>query len=294
MTPVEELAADEGVSVIIPALDEERGLAATLAALTEITGRLGRPCEVIVVDDGSRDGTGEVAAAAGARVVRHPANGGYGRSLKSGLAAARYELIAITDADGTYPLEELPRLVELAERFDMVVGARTGPRYRRSVLSSPFRTAFLVLASFVTGTFIPDPNSGFRVFRRSLVLPIIDRLPNGFSFTTTTTVVMMLDGRFVHFHPVAYGHRIGRSKVRLVRDSLRAGQGLIEVILQYNPLKLFMVVALAPLGVGLVCALSPLGLSGRVLGGALGVLLAVLILALGMLAVVISPPRRPR
>ncbi len=283
-----------GVSVIIPALDEERGLSATLAALSDVLSSLDRPSEIIVVDDGSKDNTRQVAEAADARVVVHPTTGGYGRSLKSGLAEARYELVAITDADGTYPLAELPTLVELAERFDMVVGARKGPRYQRSVWLSPVRTTFLLLTSFVTGNWIPDPNSGFRVFHRSQVLPLVDRLPNGFSFTTTTTVVLMLDGRFIHFHPVAYARRVGKSKVRFIRDALRAGQGLVEVILQYNPLKMYMVVAVLPLIVGVACALVPMGLVARVLGAALGLLFAILVIALGMLAVVISPPRRPR
>lgn len=284
----------DGVSVIIPALDEERGLAATLATLSAVTSTLDRPCEIIVVDDGSKDDTRGIATAAGARVIVHPRTGGYGRSLKSGLAEASHELIVITDADGTYPVQELPTLLSLAERFDMVVGARTGPRYQRSVWLSPVRTSFLLLTSFVTGTWIPDPNSGFRVFRRSQVLPLVDRLPNGFSFTTTTTVILMLDGRFIHFHPIAYAKRIGRSKVRFIRDALRASQGLVEVILAYNPLKLFMVVATLPLAVGVVCALAPLGLTGRVLGAALGLLATILVFALGMLAVAISPPRRPR
>ncbi len=285
---------EAGVSVIIPALDEERGLATTLSTLSAVAATLDRPCEIIVVDDGSKDDTRGVAEAAGARVVVHPRTGGYGRSLKSGLREASHELIAITDADGTYPLEELPALLALAERFDMVVGARTGPRYQRSVWLSPVRTAFLLLTSFVTGTWIPDPNSGFRVFRRSQVLPLVDRLPNGFSFTTTTTVILMLDGRFIHFHPIAYAKRIGRSKVRFVRDALRASQGLAEVILAYNPLKLFMVVAALPFAIGAACALLPLGTTGRVLGAAMGLVATILVFALGMLAVAVSPPRRPR
>ena len=129
----------------------------------------------------------------------HPKSAGYGRALKTGIAAASHDLIAITDADGTYPIEELPTLIELAERFAMVVGARTGEHFRR-VRWSPTQATFLLLTNFVTGSWLPDPNSGFRVFRRADVLPLLDRLPNGFSFTTTLSLVLTLNGAFVHFH----------------------------------------------------------------------------------------------
>jgi glycosyltransferase involved in cell wall biosynthesis len=288
-----ESTADEGagVTMVIPARDEERGIAVTLDALRAVEPRLGMPLEILVVDDGSTDATRAIAEKAGARVLSHPHSGGYGRSLKTGIENARHELIAIADADGTYPIEELPVLLGQAARFDMVVGARTGPHYRQ-VLLSPAHAAFLLLTNFVTGTWIPDPNSGLRVFRRSQVLPLLDRLPNGFSFTTTITLVLTLEGKFVHFHPIAYRARIGPSKVRYVRDAVRAAQGMLEVILRHNPLKAFLALALVPFVAGCVVPLLSLTRTETVLGVAMSFATTLIVLALGMVAFAASSARR--
>lgn len=281
-----------GVSVVIPARDEERGLPVTLAALREVESRLGMPLEIVVVDDGSHDGTARVALEAGARVCAHPASAGYGRSLKTGIAAASHDLIAIVDADGTYPVEELPALLALAERFDMVVGARTGPHFRR-LRRSPTQAMFLVLTNFVTGRRLRDPNSGFRVFRRADVLPLLHRLPNGFSFTTTLSLVQTLNGAFVHFHPIEYRPRIGSSKVRFVLDALRAGQGMLEVVLQYNPLKAFLAFAIVPIVMAGVVALLPVSTAAKGVAF-VAVATSAMIFALGMASVAIARGQRRR
>ncbi len=280
-----------GITVVIPARDEESGLPVTLAALRAVEPRLGRPLEIVVVDDGSHDATRRIATEAGARVCVHPESAGYGRALKTGIAAASHDLIAITDADGTYPIEELPALIELAERFAMVVGARTGEHFRR-VRRSPTQATFLLLTNFVTGSWLPDPNSGFRVFRRADVLPLLDRLPNGFSFTTTLSLVLTLNGAFVHFHPVDYHARIGSSKVRFVLDALRAGQGMLEVVLQYNPLKAFLAFTFVPLLVAFVVALLPFASGVKLLVLLAALATACVIFAVGMAAVAIAGPRR--
>ena len=282
-----------GVTVVIPARDEERGLPVTLAALRAVEPRLGLPLEIVVVDDGSRDATRRVAAEGGARVCSHPESAGYGRALKTGVAAASHDLIAIIDADGTYPVEELPALVALTERFDMVVGQRTGPHFRR-VKMSPTQSAFVLLTNFVTGKWLPDPNSGFRVFRRADVIPLLDRLPNGFSFTTTLSLVLTLNSAFVHFHPIEYRPRIGSSKVRFVLDALRAGQGMLEVILHYNPLKAFLAFAFVPLvGAGVV-ALLPISGGVKLLALVVALATACLTFAVGMASVAISGAQRRR
>ena len=92
-----------GVSVVVPAYNEERAIECCLGELQTALASVDRDCELIVVDDGSSDRTGELAEKAGARVIALPENRGYGAALKAGVAAARYDTIAITDADGTYP-----------------------------------------------------------------------------------------------------------------------------------------------------------------------------------------------
>lgn len=237
-------------SVIIPALNEEAGIAAVLDRVQALNPRP----EIIVVDDGSTDNTGEIAQSKGATVIRHPAPGGYGRSLKDGIRAATNDVIVITDADGTYPVERMPELVaEMEKGFDMVVGARHGRHYRGAMLKMPARIVFKWLVEFVTGRQIPDINSGLRAFRKSAVTPFFKDLCNGFSFTTTITLIYCLTGKFVTYLPVDYAARKGRSKVRIIRDSLRTLQYITEVIATYNPLKLFVLMSGL---LGLLCIAS--------------------------------------
>jgi glycosyltransferase involved in cell wall biosynthesis len=205
--------------------------------------------ELIVVDDGSKDGTADIARRSGAHVLRHPTNGGYGLSLQHGITAARHELVAITDADGTYPVEELPLLISMVQEqgFHMAVGARQGTEYRRGWWKYPARIVFRWLAEYVSGRSIPDVNSGLRAFKRSAILPYLPHTCLGFSFTTSLTLAMMLSGNFVGYVPVSYHKRIGASKVKHLRDTLRVAQILSKTIVRYNPLKLFMVFSVVPL-----------------------------------------------
>ncbi len=227
-------------TVIVPALNEELGIALVLDQLNALSPKP----EIIVVDDGSTDRTGEIARSKGAIVLTHPMPGGYGRSIKDGMTVAKNDVIALIDADGTYPTGRLPDLVRELERGqEMVVGARQGPHYHGSFLKMPARTIFKWLVEFTTGRRIPDINSGLKVFRKSQLQPYLDDLCNGFSFTTTITLIYCSTGKFVSFLPIDYHKRIGHSKVRMVRDSLRTLQYITEVICIYNPLKLFSLIA---------------------------------------------------
>ena len=170
------------------------------------------PGEVIVVDDGSRDGTGEAAYYAGARVLRHRSNRGYGSALKTGIMAATHNLILITDADGTYPVKYIPELVEGLQTADMVVGARTGNNVAIPLVRRPAKWVLNKLANYVTGHRIPDLNSGLRAFRKN-ARQYFAILPDQFSFTTTITLAMFCDNYAVHYVPVDYLPRKGKSKI---------------------------------------------------------------------------------
>jgi len=276
---------EPGLSVVVPALNEEQAIGATLDALNAFAAKAGIPVEIVVVDDGSTDRTAAIASEHGAIVVRHPHRGGYGRALKTGIMRAQYEMIGLIDADGTYPVSEFPALLALARTNDMVVGARTGARYRRSLFRSPIRSAFLMLANFVTGKRIPDPNSGMRILKRSQAVPLFSQLPKGFSFTTTITMILTLEGYFVHYHPIAYGERVGTSKIRFLPDTLRLAQTLLEVTLRHNPLKAFLSVAMLPALMGLGClALDP---SGGWEQASRYLIAALMVFTVGMAAVVL-------
>lgn len=233
------------LSVVIPAYDEEDAIGRTIRAIKEALDASDiAPFEIIVVDDGSTDRTQEIAAAEGARVVRHLQNLGYGRSLKDGIENARYGAIAITDADGTYPIKDIPRLFALYQTgYDMVVGSRTGEHYRESALKSPLRWVLQHLVEYTASRKIPDINSGLRIFNRAHAMTYFQRLCDTFSFTTSLTLAFMMNGLFVIYVPIDYYKRVGKTKVRLLSDSFRTLQYIAEAAIYYNPLRIFMLLS---------------------------------------------------
>jgi glycosyltransferase involved in cell wall biosynthesis len=187
----DRLFVRDKVSVVIPAYNEEEGLAADVAVVRRVMDESGLDCELIVVDDGSRDGTSEIAEQLeGIRLFRHPRNRGYGAALKTGIRHAEGEIIVITDADGTYPPRCIPDLVADMQHADMAVGARTGEVVKVPLLRKPAKWFLTRLASYLAETDIPDLNSGLRAFRRSDAVRFWSVLPMGFSFTTTITLAM--------------------------------------------------------------------------------------------------------
>jgi len=246
--------APRGVSIVVPAHNEEAGVGATLAEIREALAGWERDVEIVVVDDGSTDRTAEIARQTADRVLSHPVCCGYGAALKTGIQAAQHDDLVIIDADGTYPASAIRDLVADLARFDLVVGARTGPNFQKGRVRSPLRTLFLLLCAYITGTRIPDPNSGLRAFRRKAIEPILGRLPRAFSFTTTMTLVLTLRGSFIAYHPIDYRKRLGFRKIRLVRDSLRVLQTLLEIVLDFNPLKAFLLLGVIPLLLALLVA----------------------------------------
>jgi glycosyltransferase involved in cell wall biosynthesis len=234
------------ISVVIPALNEQDAIAETVTKVRETLDGSGlTPFEVIVVDDGSADETGARAAEAGARVIHHPHNAGYGHSLKDGIRSAKFDMVAITDADGTYPIEALPKLVAMYRQgFDLVVGARTGEHYRESLAKMPLRWLLRHLVEWTANRKIKDINSGLRVFSRKTIICYFDHLCDTFSFTTSQTLAYTMTGRFVGYVPIDYHRRVGRTKVRLFGDSFRTLQYVLEASIYYNPLRIFLLMSI--------------------------------------------------
>src|SRR6185437_3520748 len=176
------------VSIVIPAFNEGAHVAAQVGDVARIMDASGWDYEIIVVDDGSADDTAQRAAEAGAHVLSHPRNRGYGASLKHGIRRAYFDWVLITDADGTYPVAAIPDLLARADANDMVVGARTGETVQVPLVRRPAKAFLRWLASYLSGQHIPDINSGLRLMRKSLVERYEYLLPPGFSFTTTITL----------------------------------------------------------------------------------------------------------
>lgn len=241
------------LSIIIPVYNED---GAILEAINETRKTLNGfvEYEIIVVNDGSTDASIDKinqAKGQGLKIINHIENLGYGKSLYDGIMAAKYNYIGIFDADGTYPINELKNLYQYLPAYDMVVGVRTGSEFKKGIT----RKIFNFLAEYACGRKIPDVNSGFRVFKKNIVLNYKDSLCLGFSFTTTLSIVFFLNQHYVKYIPVAYYKRKGKSKVNRFRDALRAAQIIVETILHYNPLKLFLLVAYINLFTGISLAL---------------------------------------
>ncbi len=242
------------VSIIVPAFNEGQSIGPVLDLIIRSMREHGEECELIVVDDGSTDGTAQVAAAWGVRLLRHDSNQGYGAALKTGIRLARHPLLAIIDADGTYPAEALPQLLNCMRECDMAVGARTGQKVAVAFSRRPAKWFLGRMADWLSGSKIPDLNSGLRVFRRDLAERFFGFFPDGFSFTTTITLAALAHGYRVRFLPINYYKRTGKSAIRPLRDFLRFLALIIRLTVYFKPLKVFLPASGMLLAIGLVKA----------------------------------------
>jgi len=231
-----------GLSIIVPAYNEVEGIGPVLSGIRTTMDDSGIEYEILVVDDGSQDGTAAVAEVAGFRVLRHPQNRGYGAALKTGIRHAAYDLIAITDADGTYPNERIPALYALAVvgEYDMVVGARTGEGVHIPLVRRPAKWVLNRLADHLARAHIPDVNSGLRVFRRDLAKEFRRYLPSTFSFTTTLTLALLTNEYRVCYEPISYHKRTGKSKINPIKDTLNFTGLIVRTAMYFAPLRVLL------------------------------------------------------
>lgn len=227
------------VSFVIPCFKESpEVLARTVQSIAKAMNASPKESwEVIVVDDGTGDKRYEKIAGID-RLVTHNENVGYGGSLKSGIAVAGFEFIAITDADDTYPNDEFMRLIELLPRKRMVIGARAWESI--SPLRRIPKRLITSMAAYIAGKPIPDLNSGMRVFHRSIYENRRSVFPDKFSFSSTLTMVALTHHFPTEFIPVNYGKRTGKSKIRPIRDTLRFTIQILRLSLYFRPLRFFL------------------------------------------------------
>lgn len=231
-------------SLVLPVYNEEDCVMDTLEQLHSQLQTAGCQYEIIVVNDGSTDNTGKIlTAASGVRVIEHNRNRGYGAALKTGIRHAKHGLIVITDADGTYPNERIPELVLMTETADMVVGARIGANVKYSKLRKIPKWFLLHFAQWISNTRIPDLNSGMRVFHKAIAEQFLNILPDTFSFTTTITLAMLTNNYVVKYEPIDYYPRVGRSKIKPIRDTLRFVQLILRTGVYFAPFRVFMPIA---------------------------------------------------
>ena len=273
-------------SIVVPAYNEESSIQKTITAIMSFVSNDGY--EIIVVDDASTDRTIHDIKQGDIKLICHTQNKGYGAALKTGIKNAVGKFIILTDADGTYPNDRIPELVSVCEKgnYDMVVGARVGSKVEIPLIRKPAKWFITKLASYLTGTKIPDLNSGLRVMRREVVDKYIRILPDGFSFTSTITLAMLTNEYSVKYVPIDYFKREGKSKIKPMQDTLNFIQLIIRTVLYFNPLKVFVPLSLFLVLLAFLVLLGSWVLTGKVMDVTFGVVLmtAVMVMAIGMLA----------
>lgn len=284
----------KGLSLILPVYNEVQAIRIVLEKLLTVLDGIEDLVELIVVDDGSTDGTADILENFSHRIkiFRHPINRGYGATLKTGIRHAAYPLIAITDADGTYPNEQIPKLVHIfvEGNFDMVVGARTGKNVYIPPLRRPAKWFINKLANYLSEMKIPDLNSGLRLMKKDIIEEFIRILPDGFSFTSTITLAMLTNGYSVKFEEIDYFGRVGKSKIRPIKDTLNFVQLIVRTTMYFNPLKIFIPLSILLVIFAFITLIGSHYLFGKAFDVSFGVLImtAVMVSAVGMLADLIN------
>ncbi len=255
--PVEEKSDEYTLSVVIPAYNEGDSVDRVIYKIREL-----RPlAEIIVVDDGSRDDTADAARRAGARVIRHPYNKGNGAAVKTGLRAARGDVVLLLDADGQHPPEDIKRVLAPIGEYDLVVGARTR-QSQSAFIRDVGNSIFNSLASYLAGRSIPDLTSGFRAMKRDMIMEFIHLLPNLYSYPTTSTLAFLKAGYNVEFVPIVARKGTGRSNTKIFRDGTRAIVIILRIITLFAPMKIFLPLSIILFLGGVVYGLANIFLAG--------------------------------
>jgi len=243
------------LSVVIPAYNEENGIAEIASRVLSVEPALRKVgvdrLELLVVDDGSRDRTAEVAQnIPGVILIRHPKNRGYGAALKTGFSKASGELIGFLDADGTYPPEYFPQLCRAAlDGADLVIGSRmAGAESKMPMTRRVGNFFFANLLSVLSHQKVTDSASGMRLFKREILRQIYP-LPDGLNLTPVMSTRALHEGVNIREVPIPYSERVGRSKLSVIRDGSVFMQSMLWTVLSYNPVRILGLLGLGGLGV---------------------------------------------
>jgi len=237
--------AENLISIVIPVYNEEAAIAGDLDLIKKTMDAFGQPYEIIVVDDGCTDRTVEIVSdRAWVRLLHHERNRGTGAARTTGLEAARGDVVVMTDGDGTYPNQDIPRLIEELGQCDMVIGARRQERGTMKWLRAPTKWFIRRLASYLTETEIPDLNSGLRAFKKDIAVKYLNILPSTHSWVSTITIAFLSHGHPVRFVPIDYYQRKGRSTFHPLKDTYNYLTLVVRSVMYFNPLKVFLPLSL--------------------------------------------------
>lgn len=278
------------VSIIIPAFNEAGAIGPVIERLRTRLPEV----ELLVVDDGSSDATAAIAEAAGAKVISHSRNRGYGGALRTGTLQATREYVLFCDSDGQHSAEDVSRIIEAGDGCDMVVGARTQashvPLSRR-----PGKFVLRRFADYLAGEKIPDMNSGLRMIRRDVLLKYLHLMPAGFSFSTTSTFAMLKTNRKIKWIPITVVERVGKSTVSQLKHGPQTLLLLVRLTVLFEPLKVFLRIAAGLFVLDILSFIVDLFTSGRLNVGDTTVLLgvaALLVFLFGLLCDQVAAMRR--
>lgn len=278
------------VTILLPAFNEEGVIGTTVQRIRELYPDY----EILVVDDGSTDKTLAEAMAAGANVWPHPYNIGNGAAIKSGLRCAQGEWVVMMDADGQHQPEDITRLLEHRDKYDMVVGART-KHSETSAHRDLANWVYNKFASYVTKFDVEDLTSGFRLVRLSVARQFIYLLPNTFSYPSTLTMGYLRSGRSVKYIPIQTKARVGKSKIKLLKDGTRFFLIITKIATLFSPFRVFLPISLALFVTGLCYYGYTFTTQGRFTNmSALLFNSAIIIFMIGLVAEQISQMRHDR
>ncbi len=252
---------NRNLDVIIPVYNEENAVLSTIEHISEILQKNDsiEKYNIIVVDDGSSDNTANILKDNNLnfKLIVHEKNMGYGAALKTGIENSESDYFCITDADGTYPNEDIPKLFNciLEDDLDMITGARVGANASIPLIRRPAKWFIGRMANHVTSKKIKDINCGLRVYKRISYIPFKPLVPDGFSFTATTLLGMISAGYKVKSVPINYYQREGKSKIRPIRDTLNFMKLVLKIGLYFAPLKVFLPVGITLFIIGISWAL---------------------------------------
>lgn len=244
-------ASECDVTVVLPVYNEKGHLRAEIDRIRAALDASIYSYEIVVIDDGSDDGSGEqLREIDDIRLIQFATNRGSGSARRAGSHAAKGKVIVWTDTDMTYPNDEIPQIVKELDGYDQVVGARTSEQGTHKFARVPAKWLIRKLASYLVETNIPDLNSGLRAFRADVGRQYLNQLPAGFSCVTTLTMCFLGNGYSVKYVPIEYAERAGKSKFHWWSDTRRYITQVVRMVLSYNPLKVFLPLALLLLAVG--------------------------------------------
>jgi glycosyltransferase involved in cell wall biosynthesis len=279
------------VTIIVPAYNEENAIGQVVEKLHEQLPEV----EMIIVNDGSTDRTAEQARKQGVEVVDHLYNRGYGAALKTGLRKASRDYVLFCDGDGQHTVEDVKRLIREADGHDMVVGQRVRGSHV-NFARAPGKAVLIIFANLLAGHRIPDLNSGLRIFKKDVLMRYLHLMPDGFSFSTTSTFAMLKTNQVIKYVPIKSKARVGTSTVRPLRDGSKSIMLMLQLMVLFESMKVFLSFAAVLFTLSCVSCLNDLLTGDRGVGDTT-VTLAVstlLVFLFGLLCDQISAARREK